>query len=86
MSTDEKVQATPAQVIFKWVQSKDAVIVTTSGKKERLEEYLAVESLREFSIIIRRLSMEKSADWRLCGGGVDVVCDSRCSRSDERRD
>ncbi|EIM83189.1 Aldo/keto reductase [Stereum hirsutum FP-91666 SS1] len=51
LSTDEKVQATPAQVIFKWVQSKGAVIVTTSGKKERLEEYLAVESLREFSTI-----------------------------------
>lgn len=33
---------TPAQVIFAWVLAKGVVIVTTSSKKERLEEYLEV--------------------------------------------
>ncbi|KAF8905134.1 NADP-dependent oxidoreductase domain-containing protein [Mucidula mucida] len=37
--------ATPAQIIQLWVSSKDIVIVTTSSKKERLQEYLAVADL-----------------------------------------
>ncbi|KIY71994.1 Aldo/keto reductase [Cylindrobasidium torrendii FP15055 ss-10] len=37
-----KKNLTPAQVIQLWVLSKDIVVVTTSSKKERLEEYLAV--------------------------------------------
>ncbi|KAG6917417.1 hypothetical protein DXG01_002686 [Tephrocybe rancida] len=36
---------TPNQVIFAWVKAKGVVIVTTSSKKERLEEYLAVGDL-----------------------------------------
>ncbi|KAG6830470.1 hypothetical protein H0H87_008043 [Tephrocybe sp. NHM501043] len=36
---------TTNQVIFLWVRAKGAVIVTTSSKKERLEEYLAVGDL-----------------------------------------
>ncbi|KAI5117359.1 hypothetical protein M0805_002473 [Coniferiporia weirii] len=44
-SIGERIGATPAQVIFAWVKSKGAVIVTTTTKKERLEEYLAVGEL-----------------------------------------
>lgn len=32
--------ATPAQILFAWVRAKGAVIVTTSSKKQRLQEYL----------------------------------------------
>jgi len=38
--------ATPAQIIFSWVHSKRVVIVTTSSKEERLEEYLNFAKLR----------------------------------------
>lgn len=37
--------ASPTQIIQLWVKSKGAVIVTTSSKKEHLEEYLAVADL-----------------------------------------
>ncbi|KAH8109238.1 Aldo/keto reductase [Phellopilus nigrolimitatus] len=45
----ERIGATPAQVIFSWVKSKGVVIVTTTTKKERLEEYLAVAYLPELT-------------------------------------
>ncbi|EJC98889.1 Aldo/keto reductase [Fomitiporia mediterranea MF3/22] len=45
----KRLGATPAQVIFAWVKSKGAVIVTTTSKKERLDEYLAVGDLPELS-------------------------------------
>ncbi|KAH8104994.1 Aldo/keto reductase [Phellopilus nigrolimitatus] len=45
----ERIGATPAQVIFSWVKSKGVVIVTTTTKKERLEEYLAVADLPELT-------------------------------------
>ncbi|KIJ17650.1 aldehyde reductase [Paxillus involutus ATCC 200175] len=41
----KRINATPNQVIFAWVRSKGAVIVTTSRRKERLQEYLAVPDL-----------------------------------------
>ena len=41
----KRIGGTPAQVIFKWVLAKGAVIVTTSSKTERLQEYLAVADL-----------------------------------------
>ncbi|KDQ19014.1 hypothetical protein BOTBODRAFT_28493 [Botryobasidium botryosum FD-172 SS1] len=40
-----RLGATPAQVIFSWVKAKGAVIVTTTSKKERLQEYLGVGDL-----------------------------------------
>lgn len=40
-----RIGGTPAQVIFAWLRQKGIVIVTTSGKSERLREYLAVPSL-----------------------------------------
>ncbi|KAF9243808.1 NADP-dependent oxidoreductase domain-containing protein [Melanogaster broomeanus] len=40
-----RIDATPNQVIFAWVKSKRAAIVTTSRSKERLHEYLAVADL-----------------------------------------
>jgi len=40
-----RIGATPAQVILSWVKSKDIVIVTTTSRKERLQEYLAVGDL-----------------------------------------
>ncbi|KAG6908747.1 hypothetical protein DXG01_003451 [Tephrocybe rancida] len=41
----KRLGITPNQVIFLWVKAKGAVIVTTSSKKERLENYLAVGDL-----------------------------------------
>ncbi|KAG6856967.1 hypothetical protein H0H87_011637 [Tephrocybe sp. NHM501043] len=41
----KRLDITSNQVIFAWVRAKGAVIVTTSSKKERLEEYLAVADL-----------------------------------------
>ncbi|KAF9464109.1 Aldo/keto reductase, partial [Collybia nuda] len=37
--------ATPDQIIMAWVRAKGAVIVTTSSKKARLHEYLAVADI-----------------------------------------
>ncbi|KAL5524716.1 hypothetical protein ACEPAF_9861 [Sanghuangporus sanghuang] len=48
-SVGERLGATPAQVIFSWVKSKGIVIVTTTSKKERLDEYLAVADLPELT-------------------------------------
>ncbi|KAJ8691650.1 hypothetical protein PTI98_011200 [Pleurotus ostreatus] len=41
----QRLGATPTQVLLAWVRAKGAVIVTTSSKKEHLEEYLAVADL-----------------------------------------
>jgi len=41
----DRLGITPAQVILSWVKSKGVVIVTTSSKKSRLEEYLSVGDL-----------------------------------------
>ncbi|KAL0961394.1 hypothetical protein HGRIS_006345 [Hohenbuehelia grisea] len=41
----KRLGATPTQVILLWVRSKGAVIVTTTSKKEHLQEYLAVADL-----------------------------------------
>ncbi|KAG6836344.1 hypothetical protein H0H93_008954 [Arthromyces matolae] len=45
----KRLGITPNQVIFAWVKAKGAVIVTTSSKKSRLEEYLAVGDLSPLS-------------------------------------
>jgi len=42
----KRLNATPDQIIFSWVHSKGVVIVTTSTKKSRLEEYLGFIKLR----------------------------------------
>jgi len=44
-----RLGATPAQVIFAWVKSKGAVIVTTTTKVDRLHEYLDVADLPELT-------------------------------------
>ncbi|KAG2009758.1 aldo-keto reductase [Coprinopsis cinerea AmutBmut pab1-1] len=41
----KRLGATRAQVIFLWLRAKGAVIVTTSSKKERMEEYIAAGDL-----------------------------------------
>ncbi|KAG6810669.1 hypothetical protein H0H92_010817 [Tricholoma furcatifolium] len=41
----QRLSITPNQVIFLWVKAKGVVIITTSSKKKRLEEYLAVGDL-----------------------------------------
>jgi len=41
----KRLGITPTQVILAWAKAKGVVIVTTSSKKERLEEYLAVADL-----------------------------------------
>jgi len=38
-------KATPAQIIFLWIMAKRAVIITTSSKRERMEEYLRTADL-----------------------------------------
>jgi len=45
----KRIDGTPAQVIFSWVKSKGVVIVTTTSKKERLQEYLDVPTLPELT-------------------------------------
>ncbi|PAV17489.1 Aldo keto reductase [Pyrrhoderma noxium] len=45
----KRINATPAQVIFAWLRSKGVIIVTTSTKKSRLEEYLAVADLPQLT-------------------------------------
>ncbi|KZV68439.1 Aldo/keto reductase [Peniophora sp. CONT] len=55
-----RIGGTPAQVIFKWVLAKGAVVVTTSTKRERLDEYLATPSLPD-------LTAEEIADIEAAG-------------------
>lgn len=43
----KRLHATAAQILFLWVRAKHGVIVTTTGKKERLEEYLGIRKLGE---------------------------------------
>ncbi|KAG8888633.1 hypothetical protein FRB98_007306 [Tulasnella sp. 332] len=41
----DRLKATPGQVLLLWVRQKGCVIVTTSSKAERLEEYLGIAEL-----------------------------------------
>lgn len=41
----KRLNATPVQVLLAWVRSKGAVVVTTSSKTERLQEYLGAGDL-----------------------------------------
>ena len=41
----KRLNATPAQILFLWVRAKHGVIVTTTGREERLKEYLALGKL-----------------------------------------
>ncbi|KAG9031620.1 hypothetical protein FRB95_002487 [Tulasnella sp. JGI-2019a] len=41
----ERIKATPAQVLLSWARRKGCVLVTTSSKRDRLDEYLAVANL-----------------------------------------
>jgi len=41
----ERLGATPGQVIMAWIKAKGVVIVSTTSKKERLQEYLAAGDL-----------------------------------------
>jgi diketogulonate reductase-like aldo/keto reductase len=45
----ERLGISMTQVIFLWVRAKGAVIVTTSSKKQHLEEYLAVGDLPDLT-------------------------------------
>ncbi|KAL5632410.1 hypothetical protein ACGC1H_005388 [Rhizoctonia solani] len=40
-------QVTPAQVLMNWIRAKGAVIVTTTSRKERIQEYLNTFKLRK---------------------------------------
>ncbi|KAL1677437.1 NADP-dependent oxidoreductase domain-containing protein [Schizophyllum commune] len=40
LSKDYGKTVTPAQVLMKWLIQKDVIIITTTTKKERIEEYL----------------------------------------------
>ncbi|KIM81033.1 hypothetical protein PILCRDRAFT_72319 [Piloderma croceum F 1598] len=44
-----RLNVSAAQVLLKWVRSKGVAVVTTSSKKERLAEYLAVEELPDLT-------------------------------------
>lgn len=41
LETESGKKASPGQVLLKWLHAKEAIVVTTSSKKSRLEEYLA---------------------------------------------
>ncbi len=43
-----RIGGTPGQVIFKWAHAKGFVVVTTTERRTRLDEYLAVVHLRAF--------------------------------------
>ncbi|PPQ77074.1 hypothetical protein CVT25_014887 [Psilocybe cyanescens] len=45
----ERLKITPTQVVFLWVKTKGAVIVTTSSSKQHLEEYFAVGDLPDLT-------------------------------------
>ncbi|KZT37972.1 Aldo/keto reductase [Sistotremastrum suecicum HHB10207 ss-3] len=45
ISTTGKQDITDAQVLLKWLEAKDLIILTTTSKWERLQEYLAAASL-----------------------------------------
>ncbi|KAG9125924.1 hypothetical protein FRC07_005579 [Ceratobasidium sp. 392] len=42
-------KVTPAQVIMSWIRAKGVVIVTTTSRKERIQEYLGVFNLPHLS-------------------------------------
>ncbi|KAI0042147.1 Aldo/keto reductase [Auriscalpium vulgare] len=44
-----RIGGTPAQVIFKWVLAKGAVVVTSTSRADRLKEYLAVTELPDLT-------------------------------------
>ena len=44
----QRIGGTPGQVIFKWAHAKGFVVVTTTERRTRLDEYLAVFDLRAF--------------------------------------
>jgi len=41
-----RIGGTPGQVIFKWAHAKGFVVVTTTARRTRLDEYLSVVHLR----------------------------------------
>jgi diketogulonate reductase-like aldo/keto reductase len=41
-----RIGGTPGQVLFKWVHAKGFVVVTTTAKRTRMEEYVGVVHLR----------------------------------------
>ncbi|KAF9511664.1 hypothetical protein BS47DRAFT_1144129 [Hydnum rufescens UP504] len=45
----ERLGATPAQVIFLWVKAKGSVIVTTTSRSERMDEYVAAGDLPDLT-------------------------------------
>jgi len=49
LSSQSGTKVTPGQVLFKWLESKEAIAVTTSSKKSRLEEYLAAANLPDLT-------------------------------------
>jgi diketogulonate reductase-like aldo/keto reductase len=44
----QRIGGTPGQVIFKWAHAKRFVVVTTTERRTRLDEYLGVFHLRAF--------------------------------------
>ncbi|KAG9120381.1 hypothetical protein FRC07_004148 [Ceratobasidium sp. 392] len=42
-------KVTPGQVIFSWIRAKGVVIVTTTSRKERIQEYLSIFDLPDLT-------------------------------------
>ncbi|QRV92641.1 aldo/keto reductase family protein [Ceratobasidium sp. AG-Ba] len=42
-------KATPAQVIMQWIRAKGVVVVTTTSRKERIQEYLGIFGLPDLT-------------------------------------
>jgi len=49
LSSQSGTKVTPGQVLLKWLDAKEAIAVTTSSKKSRLEEYLAAANLPDLT-------------------------------------
>jgi diketogulonate reductase-like aldo/keto reductase len=72
--------ATPAQVLLLWARAKGAALVTTSSRKERLQEYLAAGDLPPLTLAevaaidaAGALGPPKSIKWEWAGRAVAAV-------------
>lgn len=49
LSEESGQLVTPGQVLLGWIWKKGGIAVTTSGKRERMEEYIQAQALPELT-------------------------------------
>jgi diketogulonate reductase-like aldo/keto reductase len=49
LSKESGQSVTPGQVLLGWIWKKGGIAVTTSGKRERMEEYIKAQALPELT-------------------------------------